>query len=750
MPSNDFLVFGGGSSPNVIDQATYAALTARQAGFQSGTALSAQLNKVWRQSSIMAAVLAQFTANYSGQNSVDDGTTATLLTNLVVALNAAGITAGQFDNSTKQATTAFVQRALGNFQAFTAYTSSQTLTASQSGSVINFWGGSASTFTLPSAATMPSGGAFLFNNTSTSAAVTITRAGSDTILLNGGGTSIVLNPGDSLLIAQAGGAQWVVTGGSVQLPYAAVMSGANWTTQPQFDNSSRLATTAFVQRAVGNFGSFSALNSNTTLTAFYAGQAIQWYGASGGVITLPPGSSMPSGGSLLFFNFGSGPITIATQGADFIWSAGVVQPVTLQVGDSLLLVSRGSTEWDVAGGTAAIQFTQTRGGTAVQFDNSTKLATTAFVQRALGSFSGFSGINANTTLTNSAAGKAIQFFSASSVTATLPLSSTMPLGSCITFLNNGGAVMMVSVQGADSINTASTGASSVGLQIGDTLTLMSRGTTEWDIVGGTAGLQFAPSRGVTPAAADNSTQLATTAWCNANVAPGRLLRTSVYFNNAGTLQVSINGGAFTNASSTFTPLAATSAVDVEVVGGGGGSGSTQTTGAGQFCATGGGQGGSYARGYFTSGFSGVTITCGAAGGGGPSGGNNGGNGGSSSFGSLMTAPGGNASVTQAPASNTSGLITQGGLDNSIATGGYINKKGQAGAFAVGISGTVIAPGRGGDSPLGSGGNSPGTIAAAVAGSGFGAGGGGAAIGASTASTPGAAGTSGAVIVREYD
>lgn len=222
MATNDFLVFGGGSSPNVIDQATYAALTARLSGFQSGTALSAQLNKVWRQSSIMAAVLAQFTANYSGQNSVDDGTTATLLANFMTAINAAGITASQFDNSTKQATTAFVQRALGNFQAFYAYTSSQTLTASQSGSVINFWGGSASTYTLPSCSAMPVGGAFLFNNSST-APVTVTRAGSDAILCNGSSTSIVVGGGDNLLLVAIPPNQWVATGGSAQLPFAGTM-----------------------------------------------------------------------------------------------------------------------------------------------------------------------------------------------------------------------------------------------------------------------------------------------------------------------------------------------------------------------------------------------------------------------------------------------------------------------------------------------------------------------------------------------
>lgn len=221
MATNDFLVFGGGSSPNVIDQATYAALTARLSGFQSGTALSAQLNKVWRQSSIMAAVLAQFTANFSGQNSVDDGTIATLLANLQAAINAAGITAPQFDNSTKLATTAFAQRSLGNFQAFYAYTSSQTLTASQSGSVINFWGSSASTFTLPSCSAMPAGGSFLFNNSNAgNTSVTVTRAGSDSILCGGNATSVVVGPGDNLLLVAIPPSQWVATGGSAQLPFA--------------------------------------------------------------------------------------------------------------------------------------------------------------------------------------------------------------------------------------------------------------------------------------------------------------------------------------------------------------------------------------------------------------------------------------------------------------------------------------------------------------------------------------------------
>lgn len=116
MGTNDFLAFGGGGAANVIDQATYAALAARLTGFQSGTAQSAQLNKVWRQSSIMAAVIAQFIVNQTGQNAVDDGTTATLLSNLATAV---AVSARQ--NPVLTDTGAANAYAVANLAAFSAY-----------------------------------------------------------------------------------------------------------------------------------------------------------------------------------------------------------------------------------------------------------------------------------------------------------------------------------------------------------------------------------------------------------------------------------------------------------------------------------------------------------------------------------------------------------------------------------------------------------------------------------------------------
>jgi hypothetical protein len=85
---NDFLPFATGSGANVLSQSSYAALSAISTGYQAGIAQSAALNKTWRQSSIMAAVLAQFIVNTTGQTAIDDGTTATLLANLVAAVSA--------------------------------------------------------------------------------------------------------------------------------------------------------------------------------------------------------------------------------------------------------------------------------------------------------------------------------------------------------------------------------------------------------------------------------------------------------------------------------------------------------------------------------------------------------------------------------------------------------------------------------------------------------------------------------------
>jgi hypothetical protein len=86
--TNDFLPFATGAGANVLDQGDYAALAARLAGFSSGVAKSIELNKVWRQSSFIASVLAQFIADSSGEDVLDDGDGSSLQAKLRRALAA--------------------------------------------------------------------------------------------------------------------------------------------------------------------------------------------------------------------------------------------------------------------------------------------------------------------------------------------------------------------------------------------------------------------------------------------------------------------------------------------------------------------------------------------------------------------------------------------------------------------------------------------------------------------------------------
>ncbi|CNE64114.1 tail fiber protein [Yersinia enterocolitica] len=88
--ANEILPFGLGAESNVMTQAEYEALAARSSGFSSGVAKSEQLNKVWRQSSFMASVLADFIAAQSGNDVLDNGNTATLLASLELAIKEYG------------------------------------------------------------------------------------------------------------------------------------------------------------------------------------------------------------------------------------------------------------------------------------------------------------------------------------------------------------------------------------------------------------------------------------------------------------------------------------------------------------------------------------------------------------------------------------------------------------------------------------------------------------------------------------
>lgn len=122
-------------------------------------------------------------------------------------------------------------------------------------------------------------------------------------------------------------------------------SGTNtFATQAQFDASTKAATDAFVQRALGNIQGSRSLAVSTALTAADAGK-LSNIGAGSLTVTLPALATLSDGATFyLSDQSGNGPTTIACNGGDgsklFDWTAGqgsLVASLTLPKGEAIQL-----------------------------------------------------------------------------------------------------------------------------------------------------------------------------------------------------------------------------------------------------------------------------------------------------------------------------------------------------------------------------------------------------------------------------
>jgi len=300
----DFLPFATGTLANVLTQAQYLALTSVvQNGFTAGVAPSVQLNKVWRQSSIAAAVLAQFIVNNSGQPAIDDGTTATLLANLTTAVS---VVARQ--NPVLADTGAANAYVVANAAAFTAYPTVSGLVIDVSIAHANT---GASTINVDGLGTKPILGLGL-------------QALQGSELIAQGVASLLyvvastVNSGNGAFIVLecTGGAQQIApataSGHAVQLGQLA--SGLNLATPAQFDNSTKMASTAFVWQNRAGFNGVLGPSSNTTLTTANLGSFVACLNAASPfTITLPVTTSALASVSTRIVNISSQTITIQTQ-----------------------------------------------------------------------------------------------------------------------------------------------------------------------------------------------------------------------------------------------------------------------------------------------------------------------------------------------------------------------------------------------------------------------------------------------------
>ena len=134
-------------------------------------------------------------------------------------------TPAQFDNDVSLATTAFVQRALGNFQGSYSQSTTATLTAENAGSICNAF--NSITLTLPLGASVPAGATYKINNAGAGVVSVVANAGNSLYAIgNGTPRSFNLQSGDELTIAYVGGNTWYAWG-SAQLGFSIGQFGSS-------------------------------------------------------------------------------------------------------------------------------------------------------------------------------------------------------------------------------------------------------------------------------------------------------------------------------------------------------------------------------------------------------------------------------------------------------------------------------------------------------------------------------------------
>lgn len=322
MPTNDFQPFAVGGSANVLTQAQYLLLAGSiiSNGFTTGTAQAPQLNKVWRQSSIIAAMIGAYINDRTGLDALDDGTTATLLTNFKAAV-------------VRQITdTAPLNLGL--------VSGTDTLTATPSPAITAY---TARIYTFISAGA----------NTTTTVTLNLNGLGAKNITKNG---TTPLAIGDipagvaCQVIYDGTRFQLVAVPKAVSLGTAAALNvgtGANNVVQlngsgliPAIDGS--LLTNLMP-------GDYLGYSANQTIVAAQAGKTIYGQSASAITFTLPAATTVLGGKKFEFWNWGPGSLTITRTGADVLLRdvANNYTSIVLAPGDILELESGNSSNYYV-------------------------------------------------------------------------------------------------------------------------------------------------------------------------------------------------------------------------------------------------------------------------------------------------------------------------------------------------------------------------------------------------------------------
>lgn len=222
MANNEILPFAGtDTGTNLLTQAEYNADSQRPIGNQPGVARSKLINKALRQTSLIAAGIAEYIADNQANNITDALTPQNIADYLQAAITGAlGVTPPQFDNDTSLATTAFVQRALGNFAVGDSFAQDETLSAAKTGRHLIPNSTTITRVYLPSASAAGftlgnRGEAYHIQNTA-SQAIAVAPQGSDSIFVSGSssgaGVALSLPVGAEVTLVRISNTAWAAFG----------------------------------------------------------------------------------------------------------------------------------------------------------------------------------------------------------------------------------------------------------------------------------------------------------------------------------------------------------------------------------------------------------------------------------------------------------------------------------------------------------------------------------------------------------
>jgi hypothetical protein len=168
--------------------------------------------------------------------------------------------------------------------------------------------------------------------------------------------SLIWNAMEVVKAAGLAGAQFDKTiPATYQKLLTALRSAGVFNTPAQFDNTTKAATAAFVQRALGNLAGATQLGigATTNLTAAQAGGLFQ---IQGGTVNLPASAGLVPGASYSLWS--SGASNVVANGADKIYGPNAgVSSLALGANDFLTVTWQQSGVWVVTAGSSALGLT---------------------------------------------------------------------------------------------------------------------------------------------------------------------------------------------------------------------------------------------------------------------------------------------------------------------------------------------------------------------------------------------------------